>query len=270
MALGILRAPALRPRGRASASGSVTDTHLRFAAHLPRRSGRTVVASAILLGTVGVSPSAAQTIMGRVVEDYTRKPLAGVPVTLERSDSAGAAGAAPHGQAAPGGVSAPDGVFVLVAPAPGMYRVRIGLTFAGPWMTLASADTVDQHEYVIATPAAGDGAASLVPGTFLPEYPDDLRGRRVAGEVVASVTVDTLGVPDMSTFAVAGSSHPLFTAAVRAALPKARFVPATAGGRKVRGVARIPASFAMQRGSDPPWRGVVDEMRKGRPPAAQP
>ena len=72
----------------------------------------TCLLGAVTLLAGAAAPSAgAQTLMGRVVEAYTRKALAGVPVRLERADSAGAAPAPLDS-----GVTAPDGAFALAAP----------------------------------------------------------------------------------------------------------------------------------------------------------
>jgi protein TonB len=71
-------------------------------------------------------------------------------------------------------------------------------------------------------------------GNPSPRYPDVLRRANVTGEVVVQVVVDTTGLADMSTLRVLSSAHPLLTEAVRATFPRARFVPAETGGRKVR------------------------------------
>lgn len=220
--------------------------------------------AAVIVGLTtarAVVPCGAQTVMGRVVEVGTRKTLGGIPVALERADTAARA----VGEA-PTAVTGRDGVFTLIAPAPGVYRVRIGAAFAAPWMTLASPDSVDQREYAVDdTPAGADSVPRLVPGTLRLRYPSDLQARRIEGRVVATVRVDTLGAPDMATFAVVEASHPRLVDAVRAALAGARFLPAVADGRKVPAVAHVPANFTVPRGNDPPWKEAVESLRK--PPA---
>ena len=67
-----------------------------------------------------------------------------------------------------------------------------------------------------------------------PRYPEVLRRARVKGVVVVQVVIDTTGRADMSTLRVVSSDHPLMTEAVTTALPRARFLPAETGGRKVR------------------------------------
>jgi TonB family protein len=200
-------------------------------------------------------------MMGRVVEFGTRKPLGGVPVALERADTAASATAA----AMPAAHTAPDGVFALSAPGPGVYRIRIGTAFVAPWMTLATADTVDQREYAVGDPPPGaDSVPRLVPGSLRLRYPGDLQARRVEGRVVVAVRVDTLGVPDMATFRVVQAAHPGLAAAVRAALADARFFPAEVGGHKVAAVAEILTTFTVERGSNPPWKEAVESLQKPR------
>jgi protein TonB len=83
--------------------------------------------------------------------------------------------------------------------------------------------------------AAGvDKPAIAFPGNPAPRYPDILRRASIRGEVVVQVVIDTTGLADMSTLRIVSSDHPLFVEAVLASLPRARFLPAEAGGRKVR------------------------------------
>ena len=71
-------------------------------------------------------------------------------------------------------------------------------------------------------------------GNPSPRYPEILRRANVTGEVVVQVVVDTTGRADVSTLKVLSSGHPLLTESVLAILPRARFIPAETGGRKVR------------------------------------
>jgi protein TonB len=79
-----------------------------------------------------------------------------------------------------------------------------------------------------------------------PAYPDALRRAGVEGEVLVTFVVDTLGLADLSTFAVIRSTHTLFTQAVRAAIGRQRFTPATIGTRTVRQLVQQPYSFAIR------------------------
>jgi len=78
----------------------------------PIRVSRLVVLAAAL---VLAPPLAAQAVVGRVVEEGSGAPVADTPVSLV--DSAGRAVAAARTRA--------DGGFMLAAPAPGTYRVRV-------------------------------------------------------------------------------------------------------------------------------------------------
>ena len=99
----------------------------------------------------------------------------------------------------------------------------------------------------IGTPSAGRGSddgipfapgvdkpAIALPGNPTPRYPDILRRANVRGEVVIQVVIDTTGRADMSSVRVMSSDHQLLTDAVLATLPRARFLSAESGGRKVR------------------------------------
>jgi periplasmic protein TonB len=82
-------------------------------------------------------------------------------------------------------------------------------------------------------------------GGSAPRYPDILRQAGVEGEVLAQFVVDTTGRAEMGQFKVLRTSHDLFSAAVKAALPSMRFIPAEVGGRKVRQLVQQPFSFAI-------------------------
>jgi hypothetical protein len=62
--------------------------------------------------------------------------------------------------------------------------------------------------------------------------------------VLVQFVVDTSGVPDMRIFRVLQSSSPLFSAAVREALPGLPFAPARLEGRRVRQIVQQPVTFA--------------------------
>jgi protein TonB len=88
---------------------------------------------------------------------------------------------------------------------------------------------------------------AALPGSRAPNYPDILRSGGVEGEVLARFEVDTTGRVVISSFTVLRSSHALFEAAVRSALPSMRFLPAEIGGRKVRQLVQQPFVFSLQR-----------------------
>ena len=86
-----------------------------------------------------------------------------------------------------------------------------------------------------------------VQGRVQPAYPSLLRSSGSEGEVRVQYVVDTLGRADTSTFKVLRSTHELFSAAVREALPRMRFHPAEVGGRKVRQVVAEKFTFTPPR-----------------------
>jgi len=65
-------------------------------------------------------------------------------------------------------------------------------------------------------------------------YPTMLRGAAFEGDVNVRFVVDTTGRVEPGSLVVLASDHELFSVSVRAALPSLRFIPAQAGGRKVR------------------------------------
>ena len=80
-----------------------------------------------------------------------------------------------------------------------------------------------------------------------PRYPELLRSAGVEGEVLAQFVVDTTGRVEAGSLRVLRSSHALFTQAIERVIPLARFVPAEAGGRRVRQLVQQPFTFAIQR-----------------------
>lgn len=86
-----------------------------------------------------------------------------------------------------------------------------------------------------------------VPGTGNPRYPDILRSSSIEGEVLAQFVVDTTGRVEVATFKVIRTSHELFSASVRQALPNMRFLAAEVGGRKVKQLVQQPFVFALQK-----------------------
>jgi periplasmic protein TonB len=107
------------------------------------------------------------------------------------------------------------------------------------------------------THGAGDGTpfvASQVEkpavardGNPPPRYPSMLEQSRVEGAVLAQFVVDTTGRAEMSTFEILQSTNELFAAALRDVVPRWRFLPAEAGGRRVRQVVEVPVRFVAPR-----------------------
>ncbi|MCC7052621.1 MAG: TonB family protein [Gemmatimonadaceae bacterium] len=92
-----------------------------------------------------------------------------------------------------------------------------------------------------------DKAAAAVPGTATPAYPEILKASGVEGEALVRFVVDTVGRAEAGSFVVLEASHEAFGAAVRAALPRMRFLPAESGGRKVRMLVQQRFAFALER-----------------------
>lgn len=103
------------------------------------------------------------------------------------------------------------------------YRPGTGIPGGGT-DTLSRART--EHEV--------DRPVQLRGGQQGPRYPELLRAAGLEGHVTMQFVVDTLGVADRSSFSVVETSHALFAVSVRDALARQRFVPAEAGGRRVR------------------------------------
>jgi TonB family protein len=79
----------------------------------------------------------------------------------------------------------------------------------------------------------------------MPRYPSSLAETGLAGTVVASFTVGEKGQPE--DVRIESSSHPMFTAEVKAVLPLWRFEPARdATGGVVRERMRVPFRFVLE------------------------
>ena len=89
--------------------------------------------------------------------------------------------------------------------------------------------------------------ASPIPGNPSPRYPDMLRSANVEGEVLAQFIVNADGTVDMGSFKVLKSTHDLFNASVRNALPQMRFEPARVGNQPVRQLMQMPFSFSLSK-----------------------
>jgi protein TonB len=80
-----------------------------------------------------------------------------------------------------------------------------------------------------------------------PRFPDALRARGQGGRVVVQFVVDTLGRAEMSEFKIVDATDSLLGDAVRAVLPRFRFTPGEAAGRKVRTMVALPFDFTLVR-----------------------
>ena len=89
--------------------------------------------------------------------------------------------------------------------------------------------------------------AALIPGSATARYPDALRSLGVEGEAIALFVVDVTGRAETDSVRFLRSDNRLFEDAVRAVLPRMRFVPAEIGGRKVRQLVQMPFVFTIER-----------------------
>ena len=88
---------------------------------------------------------------------------------------------------------------------------------------------------------------SFIAGSASPRYPDALRSSGVEGKVIAVFVVDERGRAEVDSVRFLSSNNQLFVDAVRAVLPRMRFVPAEIGGRKVRQLVQMPFVFTIGR-----------------------
>jgi hypothetical protein len=118
-------------------------------------------------------------------------------------------------------------------------RTRLSAARAGALEREVASRTVYTADQV-------DQPAILAPGTAEPTYPDTLWRAGVGGRVVAEFIVGADGMIESGSFGIASTTHPYFSAAVRAALEGAIFRAASLAGRTVRQFVQVPFVF------DPP------------------
>lgn len=92
-----------------------------------------------------------------------------------------------------------------------------------------------------------DKPAAFISGSATPRYPDVLRSSGVEGKVVAVFVVDAAGRAETDSVRLLRSDNVLFEDAVRAVLPRMRFLPAEIGGRRVRQLVQMPFVFTIDR-----------------------
>ena len=126
------------------------------------------------------------------------------------------------------------------APPPAGTAVPTSRTAISPRaVSTVAAPRPDTSRTVEPTPAQQLNAVT-------PAYPAELRAGKVSGSVTVMVVVDSTGALEMSSLKVVRSDHPLFTAAVRTALPGLRYRPAMVGSRAVRQLVRHEFTFRAQ------------------------
>ena len=92
-----------------------------------------------------------------------------------------------------------------------------------------------------------DRAPRLLGRAEPPVFPPALRAAGKNGRVLIQFVVDTLGRAEMDELRIVEADDPLFGEAVRRALPRYRFSPGEAGGRKVRTLVQLPFDFTLVR-----------------------
>ncbi len=97
-----------------------------------------------------------------------------------------------------------------------------------------------------------DSVAALDPTAAGPEYPPRMLEKNIEGFVLVQFVVDSLGHADTTTFRVLDAAQPEFVAAVKAALPRMKYRPASLGGRPVSQLVQQPFGFKIKRQGTPP------------------
>jgi len=121
--------------------------------------------------------------------------------------------------------------------APGDLGTELKASDSAP--QIQSADTVLSELEV-------DSIAMRDPASAAPAYPLSLLKDNVQGSVYTQYVVDTTGFADTTSLKIIRSTHPDFTASVRAALPYVRFSAAKLAGHKVRQLVEQEFSFHIQ------------------------
>lgn len=144
------------------------------------------------------------------------------------------------------GIKAPekDGATVPVVGERGRSRPTQPV---GVPVDVASADTSSLSLTAAYLESELDMPAERDPMSSAPMYPEVLRSNGIEGHVVAQYVIDTTGYADVASFRVMDTSHPLFTSAVRDALPGMHFRPAELSGKRVRQIVQQEFKFVITR-----------------------
>jgi periplasmic protein TonB len=123
---------------------------------------------------------------------------------------------------------------------PGDFARQQGDAFGDPETPATSPDGVFRAEQV-------DKQVGVVPGSSPPRYPESLRVAGVEGQVIAIFVVDEQGRAEAESVRFLHSGNELFEREVTATLRAMRFIPAEAGGKKVRQLVQMPFVFKLSR-----------------------
>ncbi len=146
------------------------------------------------------------------------------------------------------GLDVPPTVLVSAPPTatlPGVWDGRPATTtgIGG----LAAGAGAPSGESVAVDVAAVDRAPRLIGRPPMPEYPAALRRSGERGRVLLQFVIDTMGRAEMESVVAREATHEAFVEAVRAVLPRYRFSPGEAGGRRVRTLVAMPFEFTLER-----------------------
>ena len=100
-----------------------------------------------------------------------------------------------------------------------------------------------------------DSVAERDPLSAAPVYPKVMLERAVEGSATLRFVIDSTGLVDLSTIRVMSSTHQEFAIAVREAMPRMRYRPATRGATAVRQLVEKAFKFELGRMTPAP-RGV--------------
>lgn len=171
---------------------------------------------------------------------------------------------APHAQRPPHTEASTRPVFghqVLIAPIDVPIDIPTVDLSAAPtdpadWMRRGAPGGRGNGDSTVTAPIAGnqpmfvfevEKPAAALPGSASPAYPEMLKSSGVEGSALVQFVVDTLGRAEPGSFKVLSTTHDAFGTAVRVTLPRMRFLPAEAGGKKVRMLVQQEYAFALNR-----------------------
>lgn len=97
-----------------------------------------------------------------------------------------------------------------------------------------------------------DSVAERDPLSAAPVYPKAMLERAIEGSATLRFVIDSTGLVDLSTIRVMSSTHQEFAAAVRDAMPRMRYRPATRGATAVRQLVEQAFKFELGRPTPAP------------------
>jgi protein TonB len=107
------------------------------------------------------------------------------------------------------------------------------VTVPGTDSVVVAADEEEAYEEFVLSEIDVDSAVVPDPESGGPEYPASLLEQNVEGVVLARFIVDSTGRVQAGSFLALEATNPLFTQAVRDALPRMKFRPAFVGQKRV-------------------------------------